>query len=1056
MNPEQHASPAEDSRVASHDRQVQPASPRTPGGRASVLPLAVSGGTACGGPVGRRTFLKIAGAGVAAHALGRPIAVMAGPFERGANGEIRHFVPADKKLAPEWVRSLFDRGEPEVYRARDLETLGMPVGGIAAGQLYLLGDGTLGVWQIFNRLHFTGYGETNYQRRVPDAPVEQGFRVIVEQGEASLTRGLNHHDFPGVSFRGEYPIGRVDYREDGFPVAIELEAFSPFIPLNTKDSALPATMFHITVRNVSARPLRAALGARLENAVLPHSAADVRGRRRSRIVADGGRTFILHGAEEAAPEEIAEPRPEILLADFEGEDYGDWETTGTAFGDGPARGTLPDQNEVTGYRGEGLVNTFLGGDGAQGTLTSPPFTINRRYINFLVGGGNHVGQTCIDLIVDGEVVRSTTGQNEERLRPRSWRVREFEGKEARIRIVDEHSGHWGHINVDHIVLSDVRDDGPTGPLDKLEDYGTLALAYDGTGRAEWPTTPGGEAWSIEKKRVASMRTDGVELAAGAAHTFTFVLAWHFPNHEHGQQYANWFDDADGVARYVLDHHDRLAGDTRLWHRTYYDGTLPYWLLNRIGSTVANLATGTCQWRGNGRFWAWEGVGCCPGTCTHVWNYAHAMGRLFPELERIVREMQDLGVAMQGDGLIGFRGIADGHYAADGQVGTILKCYREHQMSADDAFLKRNWPKIRLALEYSIKQDGNDNGLIENFQHNTYDIDFFGPNTMVGSLYLAALLAAEQMATEVGDTDFARRVRRIYESGRKLTEERLWNGEYFIQIVDLEEHPKHQYGQGCLSDQLFGQGWAHQLGLGHIYREDYVNTALASVYKYNWAPDVAPHNRVHGPWRWFVSPGEAGLFNCTWPLSEHLPDGVVYQNEVWTGIEYQVAGNMIWEGMLTEGLALIRAIHDRYQPENNNPWNEVECGDHYARALASWGCLIALSGYAYHGPKGHLAFAPRITPERFRCVFTAAEGWGTFDQQRADGGQRDRITLRWGRLRLAELALGLPAEVDAPRVTVRHDDRPVEVEAKAVDGRLTITFAEPIVLEAGQSLDVVIA
>jgi uncharacterized protein (DUF608 family) len=547
----------------------------------------------------------------------------------------------------------------------------------------------------------------------------------------------------------------------------------------------------------------------------------------------------------------------------------------------------------------------------------------------------------------------------------------------------------------------------------------------------------------------------VTLEPGAKKTFTFVLVWFFPNHPHGHEYANRFNSAAEVAHYILDNHDRLAGDTIKWHKTYYeDSTLPRWLLFRLHSTVCNLATGTCQWWKNGRFWAWEGVGCCEGTCTHVWNYAHAPARLFPQLERSAREMQDFGEGFDSQsGVVGFR--SNRVYAADGQCGTILKAYREHQMSADDAFLKRNWPRIKKALEFSITQDGNGDGLIENSQHNTYDINFEGANTFVGSLYLAALRAGEEMAKEMGDEDFAGRCRKIFESGRRLTVERLWDGEYFIELVDLQKHPKDQYATGCLSDQLFGQGWAHQLGLGYIYPAENVKKALEYVWKYNWAPDVGPHNDKFKPERWFAHPGEAGLLTCTWPKSAYLADGIRYRDEVWTGIEYQVAGHMVWEGMITEALAICRAVQDRYHPVKHNPFNEIECGDHYARAMASWGVYTALAGYEYHGPKGHLGFTPRLTPENFRAAFTAAEGWGTFVQKRDSRIQSERIEMRWGQLALKSLAFTVPEDFGSVKVSVMVAGQPIETDYSLNGSRLEIILKKKTALSENQALEITI-
>jgi len=1030
----------------------------------------------------RRTFLKAAGIGVVSYStMAKPVSIMAGPFDKDEKG-ISHFVPADKKLSKEWLDSLIARGVQDVYRGKDLDTIGMPIGGIGAGQLYLRGDGTLASWQIFNYHHSMGTGRGLYDKyRTPDSRIDQGFAVVVDQDGKQAAKKLSKQDFQDIEFVGEYPIGRVRYAEEGFPVKVEMEAFSPFIPLNAQDSALPATMFHLTVENRTDKKLRAGLLGWLENAVCFHTGQQVLANRRNRIVNRKNRTLIVHTAEALSPEQ-AKPRPAIVLADFEGDNYGDWKVEGEAFGAKPAAGTLEKQQEVSGFLGKGLVNTFLGGDQAKGRLTSPKFKIDRRFINFLVGGGNHGKRTCINLLVGDKVVRSVSGKNNEQLRWHSWGVWEFEGKQARIEIVDRHSDSWGHINVDHIELSDQTRQGPVS-FDDLEDNGSMVLCMAGDAAGAEQTRGALSLLSMSKdkyavdndlvysnagKRASAIMSPYFDLAPGAKQTVTFVLGWFFPNKKYaesrrrypeggaGHMYANWFNNATEVAHYVLDHHDRLAGDTRKWRDTYYDSTLPYWLLNRVHSTVSYLATDTCMWWKNGRFWAWEGVGCCGGTCTHVWNYAHASGRLFPELERSVRQMQDLGEALLPNGLVSFRGkIFHGRYAADGQCGTVLKCYREHQMSADNNFLKRNWPKIKKVLGYSIEQDGNDDGLIENSQHNTFDINFFGPNTFVGSLYLAALRAGEEMANEMRDKQFARRLRKIYQSGRKLSVEQLWDGEYFIQIVDLEKHPKSQYGKGCISDQLFGQGWARQLGLGDIYPKEHVTKALESVWKYNWTPDVTAHNKVHKPWRWFVTPGEAGLFTCTWPKSSHLDSGVRYKNEVWTGIEYQVAGNMIWEGMLTEGLAIIRAIHDRYHPSKHNPYNEIECGDHYARALASWGCFTALSGYEYHGPRGHLGFSPRITPDNFRSAFTSADGWGTFSQKRESGSQTNRIELRWGRLHLRKLALDTPDIPKVSKVSVTAAGKTVPAKHTCKDSRLTVTFPDSVTLYESDVLEVFI-
>ncbi|MCC6124353.1 MAG: hypothetical protein IT426_05300 [Pirellulales bacterium] len=1017
----------------------------------------------------RREFIQLTGAASVLLAAGSNMEAMAGPFEPKDIAD--HFVPVDKKLKPEWIKKMFEKGERTWYSGSDLSTIGMPICGITTGQLYLTGDGRLAHWDIFNMTR--GANRAYEAGRRMTFPVKQGFAVQVEAGGKAAIRTLDAEGFPGVRFCGEYPLGFVEYKDESLPVSIALEAFSPFIPLNAADSALPMTVLQFTVKNTSSAPLEVGLAGWLQNAVSSINGDVMLGKRVNRAVRKDGLSLIESIAVASAPPKST--REPIVLADFEGDDYGKWTVQGNAFGDKPARGTLPGQQPVTGFQGRGLANSYLDGDGSRGKLTSPKFKIERPFINFLIGGGNRKG-TRINLLVGGNVVRTKTGRDDERLLWTSWNVRDYEGQEAQIEILDRQAGSWGHINVDQIEMADVPRSSASGAPEKLPDFGSMALAMLGRGeeiilRPSLPEEkiaeslldappariPAEAESSIEKLLIGGLGKR-IKLAAGQEEKVTFFVTWHFPNREqHGNFYTNRFSSAAAVAEYAAKNLDRLQGETHLWHKTWYDSTLPYWLLDRLFSTTSILATGTCQWWANGRFWAWEGVACCAGTCGHVWNYEHAMARLFPELERSVREMQDYDPKagfVEATGEIHFRGESARLWAGDSQPGYVLKAYREHQMSSDSEFLKKLWQRIRKSMEFMILQDGDGDGLVEGQQHNTYDINFFGPNTMVGSLYLAALRAAAAMAREVGDLPFAEQCEKIYQSGREKTVAELFNGEYFIQKVDLGKYPMHQYGEGCLADQLFGEGWARQVGFEHIYPADKVRSALKAIWIYNWAPDVAPQNKAHPPQRWFARPGEAGLFTCTWPKSKHLgPKSVLYRDEVWTGIEYQVAGNMAWEGMLTEALAICRAVHERYHPSKYNPWNEIECGDHYSRAMASYGVFLALSGYEYFGPKRQLGFAPKITPEDFRGAFTTAEGWGTFAQKRAGGVQTERIEVRWGKLPLKTLRFELPEGLELQKATVAAAGKPLTAQARAEGRSVQITLADPVVLSKGEVLTV---
>jgi hypothetical protein len=184
-------------------------------------------------------------------------------------------------------------------------------------------------------------------------------------------------------------------------------------------------------------------------------------------------------------------------------------------------------------------------------------------------------------------------------------------------------------------------------------------------------------------------------------------------------------------------------------------------------------------------------------------------------------------------------------------------------------------------------------------------------------------------------------------------------------------------------------------------------------------------------------------------------GVRYRSEVWTGIEYQVAGHMAAEGMVDEALTICDGIQKRYHPSKHNPYNEVECGDHYARAFASWGVYTSLAGYEYHGPKGHIGFAPRITPENFRAAFTAAEGWGTFAQQRDGRTQHEQIEVRWGKLNVKTLAFEVPERFRSVKVGVTLDGGTIPSNYTLRNGRLEITLKKKLLVSEGQTLSVAI-
>ncbi|MGI9427495.1 MAG: GH116 family glycosyl hydrolase, partial [Bythopirellula sp.] len=879
-----------------------------------------------------------------------------------------------------------------------------------------------------------------------------------------------------------YPIGFVEYADGDFPVTVSLEAFSPFVPLDVDNSSLPLTVMRYTVRNTSSKVIECDLIGHLANAICLDTGSNMAGLRRNQVVRSDALTALVCSAATIEHDDSPQ-RPDIVFEDFEKATYEGWTVEGEAFGAAPiAINEIPDyQGDVAG-KGQRAVNSHGSAPGDSvgtkdskvGTLTSNPFSIERKFIQLLIGGGAHPGKTCVNLLIDGKTVASVTGRSDNRMSPAALNVTQYAGKQATLQIVDAESGAWGNIGVDQIVFSDR---APTsGDLDEQRDFGTMTLALLGeTGEVHASAERDGTKPVAESNLTDTLigtvgRT--LSLKAGQSATVSFALTWHFPNFyargvggaEVGHHYASRFDSALAVARYVTSNFERLAGDTQAWVDTWYDSSLPFWLLDRTMANTSTLATTTCYRFADGRFWAWEGIGCCAGTCTHVWHYAQAPGRLFPELERIERETVNFGLGLHADGGVGMRTNLKGsnHAADDGQCGRILGVLREHQMSTDSQFLRRLWPKVKQAIEFMIARDDDDDGLLNGAQANTLDAAWYGKISFTSSLYLAALRAGSTMAREMNDSKFATQCDAIADRGAKSILQ-CFDGEYFIQLEDPEHQDKIGVGPGCYIDQVFGQTWAHWLGQGTLFDRGKQLSALRALWKYNFVPDVGPFREQFTRGRWYATAGDGGLLMCTWPkggqnanFREHWQ--YMYFNECMSGFEWQVAAHMIWEGLdddelLKYGLAISRAIHDRYNAALRNPYNEIECSDHYARAMASYGVFQAVCGFNCHGPKGHVEFAPRLTLDNFRAPFTTAGAWGTIAQKRNGQTQVATITPRWGQLRLRSVAIVPLKGVSAESARVRLGDTSLDATITTKKGHIHVTLASEIALNGNDTLTI---
>lgn len=975
------------------------------------------------------------------------------------------------------------RGAPRRLSGDELRYVGLPIGGVGCGQLYLGGDGRLWLWDVDNRTPPATINDLHYTRPLtPSSPFAHGFAVRVGGRPA---RWLDARGFPDAAFTGRPPVAEVDYPDPQVPV--RLRACSPFVPTAIDDSSYPAVFLDHTVTNTSQSTVDVEIAGFLENPVCVGSRHTRPLRLRAEAFAVDGATGVRFSASD---DPAANPmRPDLVLEDWERPGYDGWTVTGNAFGTGPVR-TLdrPDYQGEAGAFGTRMVDSHASApgtdartrDSATGTLRSTPFRIERTYLRFRISGGNYPGTCCLNVVVDGQVVGSATGSVSDRLSDQVLYLGPWQGREAVIEIVDEETGPWGHIGVDQLVLTDHAPSHP--PLPELPDHGSAALAVLGADQVR--TCPAATAWDRPEdvldpvpgpaevdgiaQRTAGVVRAAVTLRPGEQRTVRFVLAWYFPvpdreglaflerSRELLRHYATRFDSATGVVAHLAAEHEHLLERTSTWVRTWYEeSTLPHWLLERVATGTTTLSTSTCYRFDDGRFYGWEGAYCCAGTCTHVWHYAHALARLFPEVERDTRERVDLGIGFHAaTGQLSMRGEADRTPAVDGQAGTVLRIYREHQMSADPGWLQRVWPRTRRAVEYLIASDAEPDGVLDGPQPNTQDATWFGRNSWLSGLYLAALRAAAAMAAEVGDDDFARRCREIADRGAEVVVRDLFNGDHFVHEVDPAHPGSVNTNRGCFADQVLGQSWALQLGLPRVLPEAETRAALRSIWRHNFVPRPLEHREsspIEGG-RIFYDADVPALVMCTWPAGggDEVGDNwsTSYFNEAWHGIEYQVAAHMIAEGMVDEGLAIARSVHDRYHPRRRNPYNEIECSDHYARSMASFGVYTSLLGYEHHGPRGHLGFAPKITPEAFAAAFTTAEGWGLYRQRRTDAERSSTVELRHGRLHLSTLALDTPST--GPRAWLDGTEVPVRAEDS---GRPLFTFPEPLTLTAGQTLHV---
>jgi non-lysosomal glucosylceramidase len=786
-------------------------------------------------------------------------------------------------------KQLYASNKQRSYKG-DAKEAAFLLGGIGTGNVSVASNGALRDWEIFNR---PGKGVqlpySFFAIRAMKAGVKAVTKVLESRLQppftdaggipASRLAGLPRLD--GSTMRGEYPFVRVDFQDGDLPVQVQLEAFTPFIPLNADDSSIPAAVIRYRVKNTSTKMVDVTVVGTIPNAVGYSGQGNLNGQR----------------DREGLNNEYRE--------------------------DGGLKGLVFSNTKIP-------FGAISGGTMALLTA-NPNVTHKRKWLNDAWWDGSH--DFWDDLVADGRLEAEPT---------------------------------YGHIKGETLI-------NKTGTH-----VGSLGIC---------------ETLRPREEKV-----------------FEFILAWHFPNRAKQwsedcgpgcdcgmtrMYYATLFADAWVAGKYLQENLPRLENQSRAFHDALFGSSLPGYVIDAVQVNITVLRSPTVFRLENGTLVGWEGCndksGCCHGSCTHVWNYAQTLAFLFPQLEQTMRRVE-FQLETDEKGKMRFRTdrVFDkepwkfAHPAADGQMGTIVRLYREWKLTGDEAFLRELWPQASKALDFAFEYwDSDKDFVLDSQQHNTYDIEFYGPNSLCNSMFFAALKAGAEMAEFVGDAEHAVKYRDALAKGGKKMDELLWGGSYYVQRIEDVNAYRYQYGLGCLADQLLGQYLAHVVGLGHILPKDHVKKAMRSVFQHCFRDSLAQHESVQ---RTYALNDEMGLLLCAWPKGGRPRIPFPYADEVWPGIEYQVAAHLIYEGLVDEGLTIVKATRDRHDGIRRNPWNEVECGHHYARSMASYAVLTALSGFQFDMVKGTMSFAPAMSKDNFTCFWSTGKAWGTYTQKKNKKGR----------------------------------------------------------------------
>lgn len=780
-----------------------------------------------------------------------------------------------------------------IYKDNYLKEISFPLGGIGSGSIGLTGNGTFLDWEIFNRPSKNSNNQLSHfavraigsDNDVVDARVLCGDCVRNYSGtndyfghgmSVSSMNGFPH--FEKNTFNGEFPFAELEFYDKKFPGNVKLTAFNPLIPLDSKNSSIPAAFFEVEFENISdstlkyeavfsvANPFRSSINEASSNGVIMYDATN-----------KNNNLSVL---------------------------------------------TPCENSHITDYWYRGWACSFY---------------------------KDNIRKFWDDFVSGKELV-----------------CRNYENKSS----------------------------------------------YD----------------------VCSVSAD-ITLSPGEKNSVKFILSWSIPENynywfplkkEDGSDvtwknyYATIFSDSKESAEYCIKNWDYLYLESEKFRKALYSCTLPESFKSAIQTGLSVLKSPTVLRLEDGSLYGFEGVsvtkGSCEGLCQHVWNYAYVCCYLFPDLEMGIRDNEfKYGVLETGETV--FRlplpfyrkefvnlFTNDGSKfipCVDGQMGDIIKAYREWKFSGDSEWLKNHWKTIKKVLDFAFSPenqqcwDENGDGVLEGSQHHTLDIEIFGTSAWLEGFYLAALKCAAEMAEFLGDNTAFEKYVKLFKKGYEYTKNELFNGEYFIQKVDLKNKEisdkfgrsnifwnvenaeiAYQILDGCFIDQLCAQWHSILCGFENVFDNEQAKKAVLSIYKNNYKASMRD---FVNPWRLFAVNDEGGTVMCTYPEGAKKPAvPIAYCEEVMSGFEYSFAALLVHYGYLDEAINVVSSVRERYNGQNRNPYNDIECGNNYARSMAAFSLIPILSGFVPDLTECKLRFEPKVNKYPFKSVWFTNTGWGEFE------------------------------------------------------------------------------